>query len=73
MVEELYYKPEDRGFESQSGNSMFFFNLHNPSNRNMALEFTQPLTEMSTRRFFGGKARWASKAYNHTVICESLA
>ena len=26
------------------------FNLHNPSDRTMALGSTQPLTEMSTRR-----------------------
>ena len=31
------------------------FNLHNPSDRPMALGSTQPLTEMSTRRFPGGK------------------
>jgi hypothetical protein len=31
-----------------------FFNLPNPSSRNMALESTQPLTEMSTRNIPGG-------------------
>jgi hypothetical protein len=32
-----------------------FFNLRNPSSRIMALGSTQPLTEMSTRKFPGGK------------------
>jgi hypothetical protein len=32
-----------------------FFNLPNPSSRTMALGSTQPLTEMSTRKFTGGK------------------
>jgi hypothetical protein len=40
----------------------------------MALELTQPLTEMSTRIFVGGggggKARPGSKADNLTAICE---
>jgi hypothetical protein len=31
----------------------FFFNLPNPSSRTMALESTQPLTEMSTRNLPG--------------------
>jgi hypothetical protein len=31
-----------------------FFNLPNPSSRIMALESTQPLTEMSTRNLPGG-------------------
>jgi hypothetical protein len=32
-----------------------FFNLPNPSSHTMALGSTQPLTEMSTRKFPGGK------------------
>jgi hypothetical protein len=35
----------------------FFFNLPNPSSRTMALESTQPLTEMSTRNILGGKGQ----------------
>jgi hypothetical protein len=35
--------------------SLNFFNLLNPSSRNMALGSTQPLTEMSTRNVPGGK------------------
>jgi hypothetical protein len=34
--------------------SLNFFNLPNPSSRNMALGLTQPLTEMSTRKYFWG-------------------
>jgi hypothetical protein len=39
-----------------------FFNLPNPSSRIMALESTQPLTEMSTRNLPGGKGWQACKA-----------
>jgi hypothetical protein len=39
-----------------------FFNLPNPSSRTMALGSTQPLREMSTRKFPGGKMRPASRA-----------
>jgi hypothetical protein len=46
------------------------FNLPNPSGRTMALASTQPLTEMSTRNFPGGKKRPARKADNLPVICE---
>jgi hypothetical protein len=34
-----------------------FFSLPNPSSRTMALELTQPLTEVSTRNLPGGKGR----------------
>jgi hypothetical protein len=43
---------EGRRFESWWGG--LFFNLPNPSNRNMALGSTQPLTEMSTMNLPGG-------------------
>jgi hypothetical protein len=46
-----------------------FFNLPNPSSRNMALGQTQPLTEMSTRNISGGKGRPAREADNLTAIC----
>jgi hypothetical protein len=36
----------------------FFFNLPKPSSRTMALESTQPLTEISTRIFLGIKGGW---------------
>jgi hypothetical protein len=38
----------------------------------MALESTQPRTEMSTRNLPGGKGRPAYKADNLTVICEPI-
>jgi hypothetical protein len=38
----------------------------------MALESTQPLTEMSTRNLPGGKGKPARKADNLTAICESI-
>ena len=41
LVEALRYMPEGRGFDSVTGNFT--------SGRTMALESTQPLTEMSTR------------------------
>jgi hypothetical protein len=54
VVEALTYKPEGCGFESRWGG---FFNWPNPSSRNMALESTQPLIEMSTRKIPGGVKR----------------
>jgi hypothetical protein len=47
-----------------------FFNLPNPSSLNMALRFTQPLTEMSTRNPPGGNGQPAREAGNLTAICE---
>jgi hypothetical protein len=44
----------------------------NSSNRTMALGSTQPLTEMSTRNFPGGKKRPARRANNLTAICEPI-
>jgi hypothetical protein len=38
----------------------------------MALDSTQPLTEVSTRNLTGGKRRPASKADNLTAICEPI-
>jgi hypothetical protein len=38
----------------------------------MALESTQPLTEISTRNLPGGKGRPARGADNLTAICESI-
>jgi hypothetical protein len=50
----------------------FSFNLPNPCSRILALGPTQPLTEMSTRNFPGGKGRPARKADNLTAICEPI-
>jgi hypothetical protein len=38
----------------------------------MALRSIQPLTEMSTRNFLGGKGRPGRKADNLTSICELI-
>jgi hypothetical protein len=38
----------------------------------MALESTQPLTEMSTKNLPGGKGRQTRKADNLTAICEPI-
>jgi hypothetical protein len=47
-----------------------FFNVPNLSSRTMALGSTQPLTEMSTRNFTGGKKRPAHRAGILAAICE---
>jgi hypothetical protein len=48
------------------------FGLPNPSSRTMPLEFTEPLTEISTRNIPGGKSRPARKAQNLAAICEPI-
>jgi hypothetical protein len=74
---------DGRGAMLQAGRSLVrvlmrsinFFNLLVPSSCAMAMGFTQPLTEMSTRRSFylsGGKAWPARKADNLTAICEPV-
>jgi hypothetical protein len=49
-----------------------FFNSPNPSSRTMALCWTQPLTEMSTRNLPGSKERPALKADNLTANSEPI-
>jgi hypothetical protein len=49
-----------------------FFNLPNPFSRTTAQGFTQPLTEMSTRRYLWGKARPARKADNLNAIYKPI-
>jgi hypothetical protein len=51
LVEALRYKPEGRGFDTRWDRWKFSVN---PSGRAMALESTQPLTEMSTRNLSWG-------------------
>jgi hypothetical protein len=46
-----------------------FSNVHNPSSPTMALELSQPLTEMSTRNLPMGKARPPHKSNNLTEKC----
>jgi hypothetical protein len=47
-----------------------FSNVPTTSSRTMALGSTQPLTEMSTRNFPGGKKRPARRADKLAAICE---
>jgi hypothetical protein len=42
---------------------------YNPYSRTMALESTQPLTEMSTRNLHGAEKRPTRKADNPHAIC----
>jgi hypothetical protein len=49
---------------------MDFFNLPNPSSRNMALGPTQPLTKISTRKLPGDKKRPAHRDDNLAAIYE---
>jgi hypothetical protein len=58
---------EGHGFDSDE--VIGFFNCPNPSSRTMALESTQPLTEMSTRNMPGRKGRKGDL----TAICEPTA
>jgi hypothetical protein len=52
----------------------FFFNLPNPSSPTKALGYTQPLTEMSTKRrkimFLGSRARPVLRADNLATFYE---
>jgi hypothetical protein len=48
--------------------SLNFFNLPNPSSRNMALGSTQSVTEMSTRNLPGGKGWPAHKGDKLTAL-----
>jgi hypothetical protein len=51
LVDALCYKPKGR---RMSPNEVDFFILPNPSSRTVALDFTQPVTQMSTRNLPGG-------------------
>jgi hypothetical protein len=68
LVEALCYKLEGRGFESRM--RWIFFYLHNLSSRTMAMGSTRPLTEMSTKKFPGGKKRPALRTDILAVIYE---
>jgi hypothetical protein len=72
-VEALGYKPEDGGFESPLGHSMFSINLILPAALGPG-DYTV-LTEMSTRNikiimFLASKVRRVRRADNLTAICE---
>jgi hypothetical protein len=49
-----------------------FFDLPKPSSCNVALRSTQPLSEMSTTNFPGGKGRRARKTDNLNAICQLI-
>jgi hypothetical protein len=51
LARELCYKPEGRRFEGVTG----IFHRHNPFGRTVTQGLTQPLKEMSTGIFSGGK------------------
>jgi hypothetical protein len=46
------------------------FYLPNPSSRNVALWFIQPVTKLSTRNFSESKSRPVRKTDNITAICD---
>jgi hypothetical protein len=59
---------------SISDQDIGFFNLPNPSIRDMALGSTRLLTEMSTRNLHEDKGRWpARKAHNLSTIWSRLS
>jgi hypothetical protein len=51
--------------------SLNFFKVPNPSIRTVTLGLSQPVTEMSTKKYLWGVARPARKADNLT-ICEPI-
>jgi hypothetical protein len=59
LVEPIRYKLEGCGFDSRRGCSIFF-NLPSLSSVTIALGFTQPVREMSTRNLPGSKVRPAA-------------
>jgi hypothetical protein len=63
LVEVLRYKTAGRRFDSR----LYFF-IDNPSGCTMTLGFTQPLTEMSTRKIFCGYRRPLIRADNLTTF-----
>jgi hypothetical protein len=64
LAEALCYKPEVAG--------SIPVKVINPSSSTVTLGLAQPLTEISTRNFPGGKDRQARKADNFTAICEPI-
>jgi hypothetical protein len=62
-----YRCPLCRGFDSR------WCHWHNPSGLTMALGFTQPLTEMSTRNISWGKWRLVHKVNNLTTFMGRMA
>jgi hypothetical protein len=70
MLEALCYKPVGgEGGSTPDTVIDFFFNSPNPSSRIMALVFTQPLIEMSTRNLSWGEARPTRKVDMSSTQC----
>jgi hypothetical protein len=65
-----HYATSQKVAGSISDEVIGFYIWPNHSSRNYALGWTQPLTEMSTRKPPGGKERPARKADKLTPICE---
>jgi hypothetical protein len=63
---------DDRSQVQFPMSSLDFSSLHNRFSRTMALGFTQPVTEMSTKNLPGNKGWPANKAGNHSAICEQI-
>jgi hypothetical protein len=66
----LRHYATSRKVAGSSPEEVDIFNLPKPSSRTIALESTQPLTEMSTRNLPGVKERSERKADNLIAICE---
>ena len=71
MVEALRYKSEGRGFESRLCHWNFYW--LNPTVPSVALGFTQPLTEMSTRIFSWGEGGKGGRCVGLTTLPPSCA
>jgi hypothetical protein len=70
VVSPLYYKPKVRG---PIPDEVFgFFDVPNPSSCTLALEYTQPLTEMSTRNLLGDKGQ-AGRSVRMTTSPQSVS
>jgi hypothetical protein len=67
----LRHYATSRKVVSSSPDEVDLFNLPNNSNRTVALESTQSLTEMSTGNLPGGKERPAHKAENLTATSKT--
>jgi len=65
LAEALRYKAEGRGFDWVIG----ICHCLNPSGRTVALDSTQPLTEISTRNISWGYRRTERRVYPTTFVC----
>jgi hypothetical protein len=63
---------QTKWIQQRSWSSVHMFRLWNNYSCTMAMGSTQPLTEMGTRNFPGGKGRPGRGAGNLTTICEPI-